>query len=46
MPYSKNITAQPEKMAEPGAAKSRALARIGALDAVLEPPRRIRIEAL
>ncbi|MCH8996939.1 MAG: hypothetical protein IID48_01565 [Proteobacteria bacterium] len=46
MPCSKNIAAQPEKMAERGAAKSRALARIGALDAVLEPPRRIRIEAL
>ncbi len=28
------------------AAMTRALARIGALEAVIEPPRRIRIEAL
>jgi homoserine dehydrogenase len=28
------------------AAMTRALARIGALEAVVEPPRRIRIEAL
>ncbi len=46
MPCSKNITAQPQKMAKRGAAKSRALDCIGALKAVLEPPRRIRIEAL